>query len=301
MKADAVKRCGRLLQKFLTPTSVILLLLIPASALTLAVVFTGGLEATALAYVAYGISAYTTAAAVLRVYRLAKRGKALLHKNPFLHKYLTEMDYRAEISLYLSLGINIFYALYKAAAGIYLHSVWSGTLAFYYMVLSTVRFLLLHSVRGKERRLLQEYRKYRFCGYMLLVLTVAITGIGICTIASEKAVNYPGYTIYAAAGYTFYNAGAAIANILRYRKLKNPLYTASKVIALATALVSIFFLQTAMFAAFGDGAAWQKPMNIGTGAGVFVLVAVLSLLMIRHGSRSIAALTSGSLQTDMPA
>ena len=83
MKADAVKRCGRLLQKFLTPNSVILLLLIPASALTLAVVFTGGLEATALAYVAYGISAYTTAAAVLRVYRLANAERRCCIKTLF--------------------------------------------------------------------------------------------------------------------------------------------------------------------------------------------------------------------------
>ena len=78
MKADAVKRCGRLLQKFLTPNSVILLLLIPASALTLAVVFTGGLEATALAYVAYGISAYTTAAAVF-IWQQAVLSSSAIH------------------------------------------------------------------------------------------------------------------------------------------------------------------------------------------------------------------------------
>lgn len=41
--------------------------------------------------------------------------------------------------------------------------------------------------------------------------------------------------------------------------------------------MSLFFLQTAMFAEFGDNSPWQKGMNIGAGAGVFLLAAAIAV------------------------
>lgn len=51
--------------------------------------------------------------------------------------------------------------------------------------------------------------------------------------------------------YTFYITTTAIIDIIKYRKYNSPVMSISKVIKLAAALVSMLFLETAMFAQFG--------------------------------------------------
>lgn len=217
--------------------------------------------------------------------QIVKSGETLIHR------YRTQLNFRAEASLYLSLGINLLYAVYKAGTGIYYRSAWFGMTAFYYLILSTVRFFLLRGVRSKGQNLLRSFQKYRFCGWMLLILTLPIAGMGFYTIFEGHTAVYPGHLIYAAATYTFYNFGAAIANLVRYRRLQNPIYSASKILAFATAIVSLFSLQTAMITAFGESGAYQRMMNLCTGLGVFVTAAVLALFMIRRAKRAIAELS----------
>lgn len=282
-----MKRCRFVLKKLLHPNALALSFLLAVSAAALPAVFIKRLEDTAFAYAAYVLSAYTLTAAALRIPPLTKKVRDCLHRNPWLHRYITEADFKAEVSLYLSLAINLFYSIYKGAAGIWFHSAWFGAMAFYYLVLSTERFLLLRSVRGKEQNPLLSWKKYRFCGYILLLLTVAVVAFVFYTIYEGHVIKYQGYIIYGAAGYTFYQFGFAIANLVKYRRLGNPVYSASKIIALATALVSTFSLQTAMLAAFGGNGTWQKQMNLWTGLGVLAAIVVMALFMIGYGTRAI--------------
>ena len=60
--------------------------------------------------------------------------------------------------------------------------------------------------------------------------------------------------------------------------------TASKLLSLSFALVALFSLQMALLAAFGDGAPWEKAMNVATGLGVLLLVALLAVHMICQGA-----------------
>ena len=280
-----MKKVSTILQKCFRPHRLLLILLMLVSAGLLAVIFACGWEDTAYAAPAYALSAYTLMVTVIRLMALIKHGKAILHRNAFLHRYITDMDYRAEWSLYLSLGVNLVYSAYKGAAGIAYRSMWFGAMAFYYMILSIVRFLLLRHIRGRRSDLAQAARIVRVCGYVLLVLAVAVSTIGFYAVHIGESIVYPEFVIYAAAGYTFYNVGTAVANLIRYRKQTNPLYVAGRVVSLATALVSLFFLQTALLTAFGDDGAWQKQMNTWTGGGVFALIVVMSVGMILYGDR----------------
>lgn len=287
-----MKRWRQILKALLYPPGISVALLIPLSGAALAAVFMRDLGETAFAYAVYTVSAYTAVAAALRLVLLWKVGKALLHKNTFFHRYMTDPAFKAEASLYISLGVTLFYCVYKAAAGLYYRSAWLGSIAFYYIVLGMVRFLLLRHLRRGNKTPAQAFRQYRSCGYLLLVLTLALGVVGFYTVYEEKAVEYPGYMIYAAAGYAFYNLTMAVRGLIRYRKLQNPVYSASKALALAAAFVSMFFLQTSMFAAFGDGGARQRYLNMGTGGCVFLLIAAMALFMIRRGDRSIQALSA---------
>ena len=73
----------------------------------------------------------------------------------------------------------------------------------------------------------------------------------------------------------------AVWNLLRYRALRIAVYTASKILALASSLVSLFFLQAAMFRVFGDGGAWQQTMNLATGGAVYLIILVLAAQLLK--------------------
>lgn len=269
------------------PSMIVSVILLILSFISLTFIFMNNLEHSNFAYLVYPFSAYALTINMMWILQKIGNIKKRLDRNELFHKYMTEMDFKAEVSLYLSFGINIFYSVYKAFAGVYYHSIWLGTVAFYYMILSTERFLLLKHIRKRQRNYLKEYKQYCSCGGLLLVLTIALIGMSVYMIHEGKVTIYPGHIIYAAAGYTFYNLISAIINIIKYRKLKNPIYSASKVITLANALISIFSLQTAMFVAFGNNAIQQRIMNISTGFGVFLIIVVMALFMIIHGRHSI--------------
>ena len=104
--------------------------------------------------------------------------RARLHGASLLRRYMTEAEFRTEASLYLPLGLNLLYALYKGAAGLYYRSAWFGSMALYYILLSAERFYLLHHVRDGRRDMGRQLRCYRFCGCLLLVSTAAILAMG---------------------------------------------------------------------------------------------------------------------------
>lgn len=283
-----MKQYRQFLKKVICPHVSLAILLALASAIALTVVFIKGLEESIFAYGIYAVSAYSLTIVVVGLVFLWKAGKDRLLGNAFYHRYSTDLDFKAVVSIHLSLAVTLFYCVTKAAAGIYYRSAWFGSIAFYYIVLGVVRYLLLRHIRREQGNTLQAYKKYRFCGYLLLVLTVALGAVSFHAIYDNKAIEYPGFLIYAAAGFTFYNLAMAIFNLVRYRKLNNPICSASKILALATAFVSLFFLQTSMFSAFGDGEKWQYYMNMGTGAVVFVLIVCIAVFMIWTGTRAIA-------------
>lgn len=282
-----MNRFKKKVKKIFCPSIIISVVLLILSMILLTFIFVNGLKHSALSYLIYPFSAYALTINIIWVLQKMGNVKKILDRNTLFHKYMTEMDFKAEVSLYLSFGINIFYSVYKAFAGVYYHSVWFGTVAFYYMILSAERFLLLKYIRRKQRDYIKEYKKYSFCGYLLFILTIALIGMSVYMIHDGKVTVYPGHIIYAAAGYTFYNFITAILNIIKYRKLKNPIYSASKIITLATALISIFSLQTAMFAAFGKDVIQQRQMNILTGFCIFAIIIAMALFMIVYGNHSI--------------
>lgn len=280
-----MKRFRRLLEKVLLLPVIYIILMTILSVFLLRFIFINQKIHTMCAYMIYFFSAYTltvVAVAILNKIIVINRS---INRNLFFNRYHTDLIFKAKISLYISLSINLLYSLYRIIAGIYYHSVWFGTVAFYYIILSIERFLLLHHVRKKEKTYVLELKRYCLCGYLLFVLTVTVVIMSIYMMDEEQVIAYPGHTIYAIAGYTFYNLILAIINIVKYRKLENPIYHASKMITLATALVSLLSLQAAMLAEFGKNSIQQKMMKILTGLAVFVIIISISLYMIIRGKR----------------
>ncbi|MCM1496437.1 MAG: hypothetical protein NC089_11645 [Bacteroides sp.] len=200
--------------------------------------------------------------------------------------YRKDKYFRGEIMLYINFAVNAGYAVFEAICGILLHSAWMGTLAFYYITLSSMRLYILR--RHKQETERERLKAYRTCAVLLLLLTVAIAGIHILTMTRYYSVEYKGYMIYAVSTYTFYITISAIRNVIIYRKINDPILSASKAINLVAASISMYNLQAAMITAFGDGdEVFRITMGSCVGIGVLLIIISMSIYMIVKANKKL--------------
>jgi divalent metal cation (Fe/Co/Zn/Cd) transporter len=197
--------------------------------------------------------------------------------NKHIRLLLTDVSYRAKASLCVSFTFNSVYAALKLFSGIYYASFWYGADALYYIILSGIRLFLLRRVPKDERNPEKEFREYRFCGYLLMAMNVALIGVVFQIVYQGREYRYPGLMIYAVAFYAFFCIITSAVNAVKYRKFNNPVLSAIKNISLVKAYVAMFALQSAMIASFssGDDDTFKNMMN-GI-AGIFVCLGIFSM------------------------
>lgn len=280
------ERLCRLLRLF-RPSLPLLCLSTGLCAPVLVLLFKWGLEDSAVSYPVYVISLYLVVAWSISLPGAVRRLRAVVYGHRLGHRYLTDLAFRGRLSLVVSTLINTGYALFKLGVGCYYRSVWFGAVAVYYLVLSAARGLLLWNVYRTGGDKAREYRISRLCGCLLFVLTAALAAVAVQMVWDGRGYRYPGFLIFAAALYAFYAVAAAIRNLVRFRRLDSPLLAASKVLSLATALVSMLSLQTAMFASFGGGATFRRRMNAATSAGVCLLILFMAAAIVARAGRGV--------------
>lgn len=285
-----MERCKRILHKMLYPHWALVLLLALASAAGLVWVFVLGNEASWIAYVVYVLSAYalTTVCLVLTplILRWSRRQKqAKTQRTP------EQRDAAFRNSLYRSMWMKLAYAVYNLAAGIVMASTWMGSQGLYYLVLAAIQLVLeryerrIHASEDPAERKQIGWGGFQLCGILLLLLHLTMTGVVFQIIWGGRGKSYYGMLIFVNAAYTFYRLTAAIIDVLQCRKNPNPIWGAKQNITLSEVLMSVFFLQTAMFASFGGDFQYQHLMNSLTGSAVCLLAVWGALGMIFHGRR----------------
>lgn len=271
---------------FLPPWLVILLSLFCTAALL--AVFLRGADEHPVAYGVYVVSAYTlTVLCLLLIHTLPRRyrlAKQKIYEHPLGNRYMTDVVFKARVSLYVSLAINLAYSAMKLTTGIVYRTFWLGALAVYYLLLSLLRFVLLRYMAKENKGLLYEYRRYRLCGILLLILNMSLTGVVLPMVAQNRSFEYPGVMIFAVAAYTFYTVSISIVDLIRYRKYESPVLSASKAIRFAAALVSLLTLETAMLSQFGEDDSFRRLMIMLTGAGVCLIILTVSVYMIARAT-----------------
>ena len=204
-------------------------------------------------------------------------------------RFFSDVRFRTEVNLYVSLFINFLYIAIKLFSGIYYRSVWFIALAVYYILLAVMRFILLHKNKKTVMTMQTEFKRYRMCGIMLLLMNQALAGIVIFMVHQNKGFDYPGVLIYAMAMYSFYSIITAVMNLVKFRRHGSPLLSAAKVINLVAAMVSILSLETAMLARFGgnDDFEFRRLMTELTGGGVCTIVIAVAAFMLWTSSRQL--------------
>ncbi len=202
-------------------------------------------------------------------------------------KYLTDARFRAEISLYQGFFINLLYIVMKLVSGVVYRSTWFIALAVYYILLAVMRLLLARRLNAQDEGV--EWRRYRFCGVMLLLMNQALAGIVGFMVHQNRGFHYPGLLIYAMAAYAFYAVTIAVINIVKTRRYQSPILSAARAINLVAALVSILSLTTAMLSQFGgeDDPLFRQAMTAATGGGVCTIVIGMAIYMILRASKNL--------------
>ncbi len=287
-----MKCLKKILLKLLFPGTTVVLLSVPLSVALLIYTFQVAGEEGPIAYLSYGISAYSLTIVCASVVPLAKKASRWINQNPYLSRYFGDIPYKLKLSLLLSLGINLLYAGVNAFSGFYYRSPWFGSLAAYYILLAVMRFLLVwygHRQDFGENKV-AEWKRYRVCGAILTVMNIALAGVVILVVRQNRGFEHAGSLIYAMALYAFYVTIIGVVNLVRYRKYQSPVMSAARVINLVAALVSMLSLETAMLTQFGGGEQFRQVMTGTTGGAVCTIVVGMGLYMIVHATRQLRKL-----------
>ena len=288
------KKLGKSL---LFPHIAIMILLVPVSTVLLvaSMVFVG--TESAIAYISYVLAAYTLTVWCFKIPYLIRFFKTFKDENKYARMWLDDAHLRVNTSLYGSLAWNALYGLFQLWLGFYHHTFWFYSLGAYYIYLGVMRFfLLLHTRKyapGEKMR--NELIKYRACGWVFLVMNLALALIIFFMVYWNRTFEHHMITAIAMAAYTFTAFTVAIVNVIKYKKYNSPVFSASKAISLAAALVSMLTLESTMLTTFSGGtmsAVEQKWMLGATGGAISLLIVLTAIYMIVVGTKKLKALKS---------
>ena len=296
-----MERVKKVIRAVLFPKAAVIVLCAVLAAILL--IYTFGFYGTSgwIAYVSYAFSAYALVIVCIGLWSMknsatVKRMKdtvlEMAGQNPYVSRYMADIVFKTKISLLLSLALNTGYAVLKFVTGIFYGSAWLITLAAYYTLLLTMRFLLVLHIHRNTRDMAAEWKRCRACGVVLLFMNIILTGMVVLVLRRGEGFVSPGYLIYVMALYDFCTMTMAIVNLVKSRKQKSPVLTAAKVINVAAALIAMLSLETAMITQFGaeDGEVFRHTMIALTGGGICVIMAVMAVLMIARSTKNIRAL-----------
>ena len=286
------KKLGKAL---LFPHIAIMILLVPIATVLLvgSMVFVG--TESVIAYISYVLAAYTLTVWCFKIPYLIKFLKTFKDENKYARKWQDDTRLRVNVSLYGSLAWNALYGLFQLWLGFYHHTFWFYSLGAYYICLGVMRFFLVRhtSKYAPGEKMQTELKKYRTCGCVFLVMNLALALIIFFMVYWNRTFEHHMITAIAMATYTFTALTTAIVNVVRYRKYNSPVFSASKAISLAAALVSMLTLESTMLTTFSDGtmtATAQKWMLGATGGTISILIVATAIYMIVVGTKKLKQL-----------
>ena len=281
----------------LFPHIAIMILLVPTATVLLvgSMVFIG--TESVIAYISYALAAYTLTVFCLKLPHLIRFFKTFREENSYARKWQEDTRLRVNVSLYGSLAWNTLYGIFQLWLGFYHHTFWFYSLGAYYICLAIMRFFLVRHTRkySPGERMRAELRKYRACGIVFLVMNLALALIVFFMIYWGRSFKHHMITAIAMAAYTFTALTVAMINAVKYRRYKSPVFSASKAISLAAALVSMLTLESTMLTTFGNGtmtAAAQKWMLGATGGAISLSIVATAIYMIVVGTKKLKQLQS---------
>lgn len=252
-------------------------------------VFVKGLELWWPAYMLYCLSAYSLTALCLRIPGAVRLVRNWQKNHPKVEALLTDKTVIFSLELYFEQLVNFSYGAYKIAAGIIIGSAWIGADGIYNMAQALIQlFQILR--RKKPGTIRTQWQSYRFCGMLILVMHLSLTGIVFQMVNWNRAEESGEIMIIATAAFAFYKFISAFIDIAKDRKHTHPVDSSVRMLELSQASFAIFSLQAGMLHTFGTGENWEYPLNLAAGCTVCLLTVAMGIYMICRATREIKTL-----------
>jgi len=286
----------KIVKPLLFPHIAVMVILVPFAVAALVYSLTALESDSVVAIISYVLSAYTLTVWCVRIPNIIKWAKTLKNENKYLLLWSNDPRLRVKVTLYGSLGWNTSYGFFQLCLGIFYRTFWFSSLGIYHICLAVMRFFLVrHTKYAPGERMKTELEKYRACGIVLLVMNLALALIVFFMVYFDRTFKHHKITAIAMAAYAFTALTASIINVVEYRKYNSPVFSASKAIGLASALVSMLTLESTMLTAFADQTMTrltEKWLLGATGASISAVIVAMAIYMIAVGTSKIKKLKS---------
>lgn len=207
-----------------------------------------------------------------------------LKENAFVKRMAESQRDRVILSASMGLSMNLAYAAYHGILGFCSRSLWFLLLGAYYILLGVMRFGVVRYEAQKQKNadFLSPDFLLRFLGILFLTLAGILAFSVYWSFRYDVAIQHQEIIMIAIAAYTFYKLIAAAVHAVKARRQQSFWLVALRNIGCADAAASLLTLQRSMLVSFGDMSSRNAgTLNMLTGAGVCILIAVLGLGMMK--------------------
>ncbi len=283
-----------ILKKILYPKLIIRIILIPIATFSLVYSLINIDTLIFFQYIAYFISFYTLLIWCLKIPKIIIYFKKIISNNKLYIKWHNDISFKVKTSLNISFVWNTSYGIFQLFLGIKLNSLWYYSFAIYYILLAFMRsFLFSHTRKfNPGENIKSECKKYTICGFILLLLNLALTIIEYYIIFKDMSFKHHQYTVIAMALYTFISFSVALINVFKYKKFNSPVVTAAKIISLCVACVSMVTLTSSMLYVFSSSVNSQNKIILTVESTVVSLfIIIMAIYMITNGIKKLSLIT----------
>lgn len=264
-------------------------LLFAACAAALLWVFLKHMEQQPFAYGLYALSAYLLVALCIRFPSGIKNAKGWMERHPKIGQILRNKETVFTIKLYAEQFINFAYGVFKIVAGVVIGSAWIGCDGIYNMAQALIQlFQILRRKKAGNQK--QQWRSYRFCGVLILLMHFTLIGIVFQMVNWNRVDESGEIMIIATAVFAFYKFIGSFVELAKGRKHTQPVDSSVRMLELSQAFFAIFSLQASMLHTFGTAAPWENWINLAVGCLVCLLTVAMGIYMIRRANREIQKL-----------
>lgn len=286
------KKLGKTL---LFPHTAVLLLLLPVATGFLVYSLLAFEETELIRIASYPVAFYTLVIWCAGIPKIIRFFQTVKNRNQYIQRWLNDPRLRMNVTVTCNVLWNGAYAALQLGMGICHRSAWFYSLAGYYASLAVMRFFLVrHTLRHKPgEKMRQELTRYRACGWIFLLMNLALSGMMFHMIRENRTTYHHEITTIAMAAYTFTTLTMAIINVVKYRRYNSPAMSASKAISLAAACVSMLTLENTMLTTFrgADMTAQTQWLFLAlSGGAISVFIIVMAVYMIVQSSKKIKCL-----------
>ena len=252
-------------------------------------VFAAGRELWWPAYLLYALSAYFLTALCIQIPTAVRREKRWRENHPKVDGLLKNKELHFRLELYLEQFINFAYGIFKIVSGVVVGSAWIGADGIYNFAQALIQlFQILR--RKKAGTIVMQWKSYRFCGILILLLHLTLIGIVFQMVNWNRVEESGEIMIIATAAFAFYKFISSFIDLAKDRKHTHPVDSSVRMLELSQAIFAIFSLQAGLLHTFGTGERWEHGLNLAGGCVVCLLTVAMGIYMIRRANREMKQL-----------